>query len=102
MWTVLEAYVKPTNNKVLTTYQLHCLKQEDLTFDEFKTKVKLRLAELNYPSDARDQILRDTLVFGRKSEKVQRVAIDKRDTLTLANVISLQIPKRQPRPRWRP
>ena len=89
VWNVLEAYVKPRSNKVLASYQLRCLKQDDLTFDEFQTKAKLLLAECDYPRDARDRILRDTLVFGVKSEKVRRDAIDEGDTLTLAKVIQL-------------
>ena len=89
VWTVLEAYVKPRSNKVLASYQLRCLKQDDLTFDEFQTKAKLLLAECDYPRDARDRILRDTLVFGIKSEKVRRDAIDEGDTLSLAKVIQL-------------
>ena len=43
----------------------------------------------DYPRDARDRTLRDTLVFGIKSEKVRRDAIDEGDTLTLAKFIQL-------------
>ena len=102
VWTVLEAYVKPRSNKVLGSYQLLCLKQDDLRFDEFQTKAKLLMAECDYPRDARDRVLRDTLVFGIKSEKVRRDTIDEGDTLTLAKVISSRRPKKQPRPRWQP
>ena len=89
IWTVLEAYVKPRSNQVLASYQLRCLKQEDLMFDEYLTKAKLLLAECHYHHDAVDRILRDTLVFGVKSDKVRRDAIDEGDTLTLQKFIQI-------------
>ena len=89
VWDVFEAYVKPRSNKVLASYQLRCLRQEDLTFDEFHTKAKLLLAECDYPRQAKDRILRDTLVFGVKSEIVRRDAIDDGDTLTVAKLVQL-------------
>ena len=89
IWTVLEAYVKPRSNQVLASYQLRCLKQEDLSFDEYLTKAKLLLAECHYHRDAVDRILRDTLVFGIKSDKVRRDAIDEGDTLTLQKLIQI-------------
>jgi hypothetical protein len=89
IWRVLEAYVKPRSNQVLASYQLRCLKQEDLTFDEYLTKAKLLLAECHYHRDAVDRILRDTLVFGIKSDKIRRDAIDEGDTLTLQKLIQI-------------
>ena len=89
IWKVLEAYVKPRSNQVLASYQLRCLKQDDLTFDEYLTKAKLLLAECHYHHDAVDRILRDTLVFGVKSDKVRRDAIDEGDTLTLQKFIQI-------------
>ena len=89
IWTVLEAYVKPRSNQVLASYQLRCLKQEDLSFDEYLTKAKLLLAECHYHRDAVDRILRDTLVFGIKSDKIRRDAIDEGDTLTLQKLIQI-------------
>ena len=86
---VFEAYVKTRSNKFLASYQLRCLKQEDLRFKEFNTKPKLLLAECDYLRQAKDRIFRDTLVFGVKSEKVRRDAIDKGDTLTLDKIVQL-------------
>ena len=80
VWDVFEACIKPRSNKVLASYQLRCLRQEDLTFNEFQTKAKLLLAECDHPREAQDRILRDTLVCGVKSKKVRRDAIDEGDT----------------------
>ena len=38
VWDVFEAYVKPRSKNVLSSYQLRCLRQDDLTFDQFQTK----------------------------------------------------------------
>ena len=91
VWDGFEAYVKPRSNKVLSSYQLRCLRQKNLTLDEFHTKAKLLLAECDYPRQAKDRILRDTLVFGVKSEKVRRDAIDEGNTLSLAKIAHLAI-----------
>jgi hypothetical protein len=53
------------------------------------TKAKLLLAECHYHRDAVDRIVRDTLVFGVKSDKVRRDAIDEGDTLTLQKLVQI-------------
>ena len=69
VWDVFEAYVKPRSSKALASYQLLCLTQEDHLFDVLYTIAKLLLAECYYLRQAKDRFLRDTLVFGVKSEK---------------------------------
>ena len=49
VWDVFEAYVKPRRNKVLVSYQLRCLRQDDLTSNEFQTKAKPLLAKWTIP-----------------------------------------------------
>ena len=82
VWRVLEAYVQPQSNEVLSRYQLRCLKQDDLSVEQFVTKARLLVDECNFPAAVRDKTLRDTLVFGIKSEKVRRDAIDIGNDLT--------------------
>ena len=45
VWDLFEAYVKPRSKKALASYQLNCLRQEDLTFDEFHRKAKPTLGK---------------------------------------------------------
>ena len=89
VFDVLEAYVKPQSNEVLARYQLRCLKQEDMTVEQFVTKARLIVEECNFPVGAKDKALRDTMVFGIKSEKVRRDAIDKGNNLSFNDVYAL-------------
>ena len=89
VWRVLEAYVQPQSNEVLSRYQLRCLKQDDLSVEQFVTKARLLVDECNFPAAVRDKTLRDTLVFGIKSEKVRRDAIDIGNDLTFQQVYNL-------------
>ena len=89
VWNVLEAYVKPQSNEVLARYQLRCLKQDDMSVEQFVNKARLLIEECNFPAEARDKALRDTLVFGIKSEKVRRDAIEKGNDLSFQDVYAL-------------
>ena len=85
----LENYTKPQSNQILARYQLRCLKQGDLPLEEFVTKARLLVDDSGYPAAVKDETLRDTLVFGLKSDKVRRDAIAKGNDLTFQQVYEL-------------
>ena len=82
----LENYTKPQSNQILSRYQLRCLKQGDMPLEEFVTKAHLLVDESGYPEAIKEETLRDTLVFGLKSDKVRRNAIAKGNGLTFQQV----------------
>ena len=57
-----------------------------MSFEEFVTKGRLLVDDSRYPVAVKDESLRDTLVFGLKSDKVRRDAIAKGNDLTFQQV----------------
>ena len=56
-------------------YQLRCLKQGDMSLEEFVIKARLLIDDGGYISALRESTLWDTLVFGIKSDKVRKDSI---------------------------
>ena len=82
----LEAYTKPQSNQILARYQLRCLKQGDKPLEEFVTEARLLAEDGGY---AKENALRDTLVFGVASDKVRKDAIALGNSLTFKQVYDL-------------
>jgi len=82
VWEKLEAYTKPQSNQILSRFQLRCLKQGDMPLEEFVTKARLLIDDSGYPAAVKEETLRDTLVFGLRSDKVRKCAIALGNDLT--------------------
>ena len=85
----LEAYTRPQRNQILSRYQLRCLKQDDMPLEEFLTKARTLIYDGGYDLAFKDETLRDTLVFGLRSDKVRKDAISKGSFLTFQQVYDL-------------
>jgi len=85
----LEAYTKPQSNEILARYQLRCLKQGDRPLEEFVTEARLLIEDGGYDPAAKENTLRDTLVFGVASDKVRKDAIALGNGLTFKQVYDL-------------
>ena len=57
-----------------------------MSLEEFVTKARLLVDDSGYPAAVKQETLRDTLVFGLKSDKVRRDAIAKGNDLTFQQV----------------
>ena len=84
-----EAYTRPQSNQILSRYQLRCLKQDDMPLEEFLTKPRTLIDDSGYDPAFKVETLRDTLIFGMKSEKVRKDAISKGNSLTFQQVYDL-------------
>ena len=84
-----EAYTRPQSNQILSRYQLRCLKQDDMPLEEFLTKARTLIDDSGYDPAFKDETLRDTLIFGLKSDKVRKDAISKGNALTFQQVYDL-------------
>ncbi|KAL9977016.1 hypothetical protein ACROYT_G014376 [Oculina patagonica] len=71
-----EAYTKPQSIQILSRYQLSCLNTRTLI-------------DSGYDPAFKDETLRDTLIFGLKSDKVRKDAISKGNSLTFQQVYDL-------------
>ena len=84
-----EAHTKPQSNQILSRYQLRCLKQGDMPLEEFLTKARTVIDDSGYDPAFKYETLRDTLIFGLKSDKVRKDAISKGNSLTFQQVYDL-------------
>ena len=85
----LKAYAKPQSNQILARYQLRCLKQGDRPQEEFVTEARLLVEDGGYDPAAKENTLRETLVFGVASDKVRKDAIALGNSLTFKQVYDL-------------
>ena len=60
-----------------------------MSLEEFVTKARLLVDDSGYPAAVKDESLRDTVVFGLRSDKVRRGAIAKGNELTFQQVYEL-------------
>ena len=84
-----EAYTRLQSNQVLSRYQLRYLKQDDMPLEEFLTKTRTLIDDNGYVPAFKDETLRDTLIFGLKSDKVRKDAVSKGNYLTFQRVYEL-------------
>ena len=75
VWKKLEACVRSRSNRIQARFQLRSIKQGEMKLEEFITRARTLIGDSGYPAANREEILRDTLVFGIKSDKVRRDAI---------------------------
>ena len=84
-----EQYTKPQSNQILARYQLRCLKQGEMSLEEFITKARALIDDAGYSGVMKEEMLRDTLIFGINSDKVRKDAIAKGNSLTYKSVYDL-------------
>lgn len=89
VWQVLEAYAKPRRNKILARFQLQCLKQGESSLKEFVTRARSLITDCGYAQGMKEEMLRDTLVYGIRSDKARRDAIAIGNDLTWQQVYEL-------------
>ena len=61
-----------------------------MPLEEFLTKARTLIDDSGYDPAFKDETLRDTLIFGLKSDKVRNDAISKGDSLTSQQVYDLR------------
>ena len=77
------------SNQILARFQIRCLRQEQLSLEEFVTRARTLIDDGGYGQDQKAETLRDTLVFGIKSDKARRDAIAIGNGLTFQQVYDL-------------
>lgn len=79
-----EQYCKPKSNVIYARYKFKCRTQdEEETFEQFYTDLKVLFNDCGYNPDIEDEMLRDHIVFGVKSKKVREKLISEGSELTL-------------------
>ena len=70
-WTLFEEYIHPQTNQLIAVVELKQLFQGSLTLEDFHTKATRLVTQAGYEGDAREQVLRDTIISGLTSDKIR-------------------------------
>jgi len=67
-----EKHVQPKSNPVFSRYKFNNEVQGDSTIEQFVTRLKVLARDCNFGDTYRDNMIRDRIVFGVKSQKMRR------------------------------
>ena len=70
-WKHFEEYIHPQTNQLIAVVELKQLFQGSLTLEDFHTKATRLVTQAGYEGDAREQVLRDTIISGLASDKIR-------------------------------
>ena len=70
-WKQFEEYIHPQTNQLIAVVELKQLFQGTLILEDFHTKATRLVTQAGYDGDARDQVLRDTIISGLASDKIR-------------------------------
>ena len=82
----LEAHVKPLSNQINARFHLRSLKQGEKQLEEFVTEVRTLVNDGGYTNQAKEEAIRDALVFGINSNKARHDAFAVGNNLTFQQV----------------
>ena len=68
-WTKFEEYIHPQTNQLIAVVELKQLFQGALSLEDFHTKAMRLVTQAGYEGDAKEQVLRDTIISGIASDK---------------------------------
>ena len=70
-WTQFENYIHPQTNQLIAVVELKRLFQGSLSLEDFHTKALRLVTQASYTGDAKDRVLRDTIISGLTSDKIR-------------------------------
>ena len=70
-WNHFEEYIHPQTNQLIAVVELKRLFQGTLTLEDFHTKAMRLVTQAGYEGDAREQVLRDTIISRLASDKIR-------------------------------
>ena len=70
-WKQFEEYIHPQTNQLITVVELKQLFQGTLSLEDFHTKALRPVTQAGYEGDAKDQVLRGTIISGLASDKIR-------------------------------
>jgi hypothetical protein len=80
------AHVEPISNPIVTRFTLHKEDQGNENIKQYVTDLKLIANDCDFGT-SRDDLIRDRLVFGVKSDRIREKLLSEGGTFTLARAI---------------
>ena len=88
-WTKFEEYIHPQMNRLIAVVELKQLFQDTMSLEDFHTKAMRLVTQAGYEGDAKDQVLRDTIISGIASEKIRAKIVKEGHKVTLNQVMEI-------------
>ena len=88
-WKHFEEYIHPQTNQLIAAVELKQLFQGSLTLEDFHTKATRLVTQAGYEGDAREQVLRDTIISGLASDKIRAKIVKEGHTVKLNQVMEI-------------
>ena len=88
-WDRFDEYVHPQTNKLIAVVELKQLFQGTMSLEDFHTKAMRLVTQAGYEGDAKDQVLRDTIISGITSEKIRAKIVKEGHKVTLNQVMEI-------------
>ena len=82
-WEKFEEYIHPKTNKLIAVVKLKQLFQGALSLEDFHMKAMRLVTQAGYEGDAKDRVLRDTIISGIASEKIRAKIVKESHEVTL-------------------
>ena len=82
-WTQFEGYIHPQTNQLIAVVELKRLFQGTLSLEDFHTKALRLVTQAGYTGDAKNQVLRDTIISGLASDKIRAKIVKEGHAVTL-------------------
>ena len=88
-WNHFEEYIHPQTNQLIAVVELKQLFQGALTLEDFHTKAMRLVTQAGYEGDAREQVLRDTIISGLASDKIRAKIVKEGHKVKLNRVMEI-------------
>ena len=82
-WEKFDGCMHPQINKLIAVVELKWLFQGTISLEDFHTKAMRLVTQAGYEGDAKDQVLRDTIIIGITSEKIRAKIVKEGHKVTL-------------------
>ena len=82
-WGKFKEYIHPQTNKLIAVVELKWLFQGTISLEDFHTKAMRLVTQAGYEGDAKDQVLRNTIISGIASEKIRAKIVKEGHKVTL-------------------
>ena len=88
-WTQFENYIHPQTNQLIAVVELKQLFQGSLSLEDFHTKALRLVTQAGYTGDAKDRVLRDTIISGLTSDKIRAKIVKEGHGVNLNRVMEI-------------
>ena len=88
-WTQFENYIHPQTNQLIAVVDLKQLFQGSFSLEDFHTKALRLVTQASYEGDAKDRVLRDTIISGLTSDKIRAKIVKEGHGVTLNRAMEI-------------